>query len=566
MSSPSARLHLSIRQQLIVGVALVQAVLMTIFVVDLVVRQRSFLHEEQVQRSGSLIQGIARQVTVGLLAGDVAAVQEAIDGLREYPELHYAFVTNPEGRVLAHSDIRRVGSYLSDSLSLDMLGGARQVRTLVDDEHTLDLATPVLSDKRLIGWVRFAAGRNAVERSLQGVAGKGALYALVAILAGAVLAYLMGGAMTSRLQDLLRVADRVRAGQRDVRASPDAFNEVGRMAAAFNAMLEVLVGRERSLQEANAVLEARVETRTGELAEREAALRSILEHANDAFIQMDQHGHVTSWNDMAQTTFGWRPAEAIGRTLAELIIPPAQREAHAQGLARYLSTGEARMLVDQRVEMTGCTRDGREIAVEVSLRVHRRGNSTFFDAFLRNITERRRLEHSLAAQAATDPLTGLPNRRSLLQTLPQAMRRVERTGRPLALIFLDLDGFKNVNDSYGHEAGDRVLVEFARRLRKAVRETDSVARLGGDEFVVILEGLVAAEDDAGKVAAKILLASEQPYELANGRRIPLSASVGLSLFSPTENISAEDLLARSDEAMYRSKHDGKARVSRWADL
>ena len=566
MSSPSARLHLSIRQQLIVGVALVQAVLMTIFVVDLVVRQRSFLHEEQVQRSGSLIQGIARQVTVGLLAGDVAAVQEAIDGLREYPELHYAFVTNPEGRVLAHSDIRRVGSYLSDSLSLDMLGGARQVRTLVDDEHTLDLATPVLSDKRLIGWVRFAAGRNAVERSLQGVAGKGALYALVAILAGAVLAYLMGGAMTSRLQDLLRVADRVRAGQRDVRAAPDAFNEVGRMAAAFNAMLEVLVGRERSLQEANAVLEARVETRTGELAESEAALRSILEHANDAFIQMDQHGHVTSWNDMAQTTFGWRPAEAIGRTLAELIIPPAQREAHAQGLARYLSTGEARMLVDQRVEMTGCTRDGREIAVEVSLRVHRRGNSTFFDAFLRNITERRRLEHSLAAQAATDPLTGLPNRRSLLQTLPQAMRRVERTGRPLALIFLDLDGFKNVNDSYGHEAGDRVLVEFARRLRKAVRETDSVARLGGDEFVVILEGLVAAEDDAGKVAAKILLASEQPYELANGRRIPLSASVGLSLFSPTENISAEDLLARSDEAMYRSKHDGKARVSRWADL
>ena len=273
---------------------------------------------------------------------------------------------------------------------------------------------------------------------------------------------------------------------------------------------------------------------------------------------------------MAQTTFGWPPAEAIGRSLAELIIPPRQREAHHRGLQRYLATGQAPLMIDRRVEMTGCTRDGREIQIEISLRVRKRKNGDklahFFDAFLRDITERKRLEHTLEMQATTDVLTGLPNRRSLLKTLPQAMRRAERTGRPLALIFLDLDGFKQVNDNYGHDAGDRVLIEFARRLHDAVRGTDTAARLGGDEFVVIVEGLVSGNDDAGKVAEKILQASQAPFPLADGMWLPISASIGVSLFAPPDSISAEELLAHGDEAMYRSKHHGKARVSVWADL
>ncbi|WP_077032799.1 diguanylate cyclase [Pelomonas sp. KK5] len=395
------------------------------------------------------------------------------------------------------------------------------------------------------------------------------LHLLLAVLLGAGLAWLVSRSMTRSLDDMLSVAQRMRAGQLDAAATPpDAVNKVDRMAAAFNVMLETLVDRERSLKEANAALEARVAERTAELAESEAVTRSILEHANDAFVQMDQHGRVTAWNDMAHRTFGWRPAEAIGRPLAELIIPPPLREAHQQGLARYLATGVSTLLVDRRVELTACAQDGHELPVEISLRVRRRGDACFFDAFVRDITERKQMELALELQATTDALTGLANRRSLLKSLPLAMRRAQRTGRALALIFLDLDGFKSVNDNFGHEAGDRVLIEFARRLRVSVRETDTPARLAGDEFVVILENLVSSSNDGGHVAQKILIASQVPYEVRPGQWLPLSASIGVSVYAPEEGdgVSAEDLLARSDEAMYRSKHRGKGRVSVWADL
>jgi len=393
---------------------------------------------------------------------------------------------------------------------------------------------------------------------------RAAFYVFIGALLAALLAWQVERIMRRRATELLSLVEGFRGGSPQI--PPDAVNRVDRMAAAFNVMLETLVDRERALKEANAALEARVVERTAELAESETTLRAILEHANDAFIQMDQQGRVTAWNEMAQRTFGWRPAEAIGRPLEELIIPPPQREAHRQGLARYLATGEARTLVDNRVEVVGCRRDGQEIQVEVSLRVRKRGDASFFDAFLRDITDRKQLERTLEQQATTDQLTGLPNRRSLLQSLPKAMRRAQRSGRPLALIFLDLDGFKSVNDNFGHEAGDHVLIEFARRLRGAVRETDTPARLAGDEFVVILEGLVAGEDDAARVAEKVLVASRVPYEIGEGQWLPLSASLGVSVYSPDEKISAEDLLARSDEAMYRSKHGGKGRVSSWAQL
>ncbi|MBC7956807.1 MAG: diguanylate cyclase [Cytophagales bacterium] len=550
----------SIRQELVIGVALVHAVLMSVFVVDLVLKQRGFLHQQHLQRSTALVQGIARQATVNLLAGDIAALQEIINGFKEYPELRYATVLDPMGKVLAHSNPELAGRYMDDEVTRSMIAGPRAGRTLVDTAEVLDLAMPIERDDQLVGWVRFSSGTRADAQSLRSVAKEGVLYALVAIALGVALALWMARTTTKRLYALLNVADATRAGQRDVRAQDDEVNEIGRLAGSFNAMLDALREREQALELSNLELEQRVAARTAALLASEENQRAILDQANDAFVSMDSEGRVLTWNGMAEHTFGWTRQEAMGAPLSELIIPPQLRAAHAHGMARYLSTGEAKVL-NRRVELIARRRDGLEFPVELSLRVRRQGNDCFFDGFLRDISERKLMQRKLEEQALQDPLTALPNRRALLAELPTAMGRAERSGQALAVLFLDLDGFKGVNDCHGHDAGDEVLREFARRLRGAVRLVDKVARLAGDEFVVIAETL-ATPKDAQTVAAKVLASAQEPFVLGT-HTTRLSSSIGIGLYLPGSGLSPDQLLSRADDAMYQAKRNGKAQWVIW---
>ncbi|MFW1676725.1 diguanylate cyclase domain-containing protein [Pontibacter sp. JAM-7] len=156
--------------------------------------------------------------------------------------------------------------------------------------------------------------------------------------------------------------------------------------------------------------------------------------------------------------------------------------------------------------------------------------------------------------ALYDPLTNLPNRNYLCARLDKEIAKSKRSQQPFACLFIDLDNFKNVNDSLGHEAGDQVLVEAGRRIRKAVREYDLVARFGGDEFIVVAAEL-SYKEVAGKIAEKIILALNEPFAIDN-QLFNLSASVGIAVF-PGENLTSSDLLRAADTAMYRSKYAGK---------
>jgi diguanylate cyclase (GGDEF)-like protein len=176
------------------------------------------------------------------------------------------------------------------------------------------------------------------------------------------------------------------------------------------------------------------------------------------------------------------------------------------------------------------------------------------------------LEDAVAARTAElqellmrDVLTGLPNRRALMQMLPEAMARAARLGRPCAVLFVDMDGFKAVNDTYGHEEGDDLLRQFGMRLLNGIRETDMVARLAGDEFVVVLELLNDALDAEHK--AHVLLDQlSRPYTLG-GVSVQVGASIGVALQLPHELQDSARLLARADQAMYDAKRKGKGRVA-----
>jgi diguanylate cyclase (GGDEF)-like protein len=175
-----------------------------------------------------------------------------------------------------------------------------------------------------------------------------------------------------------------------------------------------------------------------------------------------------------------------------------------------------------------------------------------------NITERKLAEEATAHRALHDPLTDLPNRRLLGDRLEHALSRAAHEGTIVAVLFLDLEGFKAVNDEFGHEAGDRLLVTVAGQLKGCLREADTAARLGGDEFVVVLEG-VRGEGEALALAEGLAGALEKPFSVGEAERT-LSASMGMAL-STLSHKHPEDLLRYADLAMYRSKREGKGRVA-----
>ncbi|GAC1580034.1 MAG: hypothetical protein NVS3B18_13710 [Candidatus Dormibacteria bacterium] len=293
-----------------------------------------------------------------------------------------------------------------------------------------------------------------------------------------------------------------------------------------------------------------------ELQETEARQRAILDAAGEASIGMDQAGRISHWNASASRLLGWSESEAVGRSLVDLIVPPEDRDAHTTAIRRFVSTG-ATSLPPTSVRVQALTKSGPRADVEFSPSRLASTSGWHYHAFLRDISEQLEHERQLRDLALTDPLTGLLNRRAVLERLDQALARAARQKSVVGVLFIDIDLFKTVNDRYGHATGDELLKAVGTRLRALVRAEDSVARLGGDEFLVVCEDLHSPR--ASELADRTRAALAQPYEVA-GRRLCLTASVGLA--TAADNASAEVLLARADAQMY----DAKASQQAFSDI
>lgn len=498
---------------------------------------------------------------------------------------------------------------------------------------------------------------------------------------GAVLLTLLAGGLTLavlnwQLSPLTRLHEHMQNSRQLATYAPYGEDpsqpEIRDMARTFDA---VMLQREEAQEQ---------------LLVREARVRSILTHAPDAFVSIDEVGAITEWNRQAERTFGWLRDEVLGRSLPEVLIPPAMRAAHHAGFAKFVHAGTG-PVIDQRLEVPALHKDGHEIPVELSVAAIRQGATYVANAFLRDITERREAQAELAASekrvrdiadhvpaligyfdaglrmhfangparrlfrleegreydmraalgeatfrqhephlgrvlageevsfeassvmgkdqhyqahmvpdrgeggevkgfyimtfdvselkraerkllelSRIDALTQLPNRRHLLEKLDEALARSQRSGRAMALMYLDIDAFKGINDTYGHGVGDEVLVGFAGRLRSAVRATDTVARLAGDEFVILLEGLHEPQDSR-LVAAKIIVAMQQPLQIRE-RQLLVTASIGVavidaiapdhdSAFARLNQLTTAELIARADQALYEAKRAGRNRFS-----
>jgi diguanylate cyclase (GGDEF)-like protein/PAS domain S-box-containing protein len=287
----------------------------------------------------------------------------------------------------------------------------------------------------------------------------------------------------------------------------------------------------------------------------EEQLRVIIETASYAFVGMDDSGSVVEWNQQAERIFGWRRDEALTRQLDELIIPPAQREAHRTGLKHYLATGDGPIL-SSRIEVSALHRDGREFPVDLTIWPVRTGGEVRFSALVDDITVRKQLEAQLRHQALHDPLTGLANRALFADRLQRALQLAPAADQgSVAILFIDLDDFKSINDTVGRAAGDELLVAVADRIGTGLRRADSSARIGGEEFAVLLEGADHARP--ARVAARLLRLIAEPFQI-HGKPIQLSASIGIALHADTT--SAEELLRNANLATAAAKGQGKGRA------
>lgn len=260
-------------------------------------------------------------------------------------------------------------------------------------------------------------------------------------------------------------------------------------------------------------------------------------------------------------------ARMLGCAAADELIGQPARTIYAD-VGEYRRVGKAyaalRKQGHSRISAVQLARrDGGELICDMDMRLVRYQGMDTVVWTVEDVTERHRLARELEQQAVHDPLTGLPNRRALEVALPRAIARAGRQGSALAVGVLDLDDFKVVNDSLGHEAGDRVLVELARRLTPRLRRTDFVARLGGDEFVLILEQLDApAPDRLDAILARLHRAIEQPFEVVPGEPLALRMSLGLALY-PADGEEGETLLRQADAALYQLKAHEHGRVRWW---
>ncbi len=287
-------------------------------------------------------------------------------------------------------------------------------------------------------------------------------------------------------------------------------------------------------------------------AEQERRIaHEVLRSMAEAVVLVDCTYHVQMINAAFTRITGWTLPEIVGKPATVLNGTRHPEE-------RYIMLRDA-LARDGRWsgELWQKRRDGDEFLswCEVTEVRDSDGKRTHFVAVLSDITHRKQAEQELRYLANYDVLTGLPNRTLLGEQIAQAIAQAQRRGQKVAILFLDLDRFKHVNDSLGHAMGDRMLKAVGNRLRLVVREGDSVARLGGDEFTVMLENIGDA-GAAAQVAEKIINAFDQPLELENGQEIAISPSIGISLF-PDHGSSADELLKRADTAMYQAKDQGR---------
>lgn len=299
------------------------------------------------------------------------------------------------------------------------------------------------------------------------------------------------------------------------------------------------------------ILDRRFQIKSSQLEFMDNMYKSIFMSANDAIILSDSKGRIVSWNKAAESIFGFVEEEAIGQTL-DIIIPARFREAHQQGMNRYLKT-KVPHIIGKTIELQGLRNNGDEFPIELSISIVKKDEEFLFSAIIRDISERKKAEEKISELVYRDPLTNLPNRRFVDNHLAMCIEQASLNNQMLAVMFIDLDRFKYVNDTLGHGIGDLLLVEAGKRMEACIDKKDMLARQGGDEFILIFPH--TTHQKVANIAKAILEKLNEPFQFDN-HELFITGSIGISMY-PADGKETDILIKNADTSMYRAKELGK---------
>ncbi len=545
------------RQLILVSTALLLVTLLVTTLLTLQAQRRQLIAEE-IEKSGGLARSTAlaaRPLLVGQRYDDLEAL---LMQLALYPDLRELTVFDASGRSLAHvistaegprPDYRRLPRALPEE------GQAAAEGHRIDGQ-TLEVWQPIETSTRL-GWVMLKVDLGRVERQMAVILRENLLMAGIATVVDLLLLLWVLWWPARSFREAVRFAQRLTVLPGDRLNISPGSREVGELIDALNQASADLARQRSELQAMNQQLEQRVRQRTLELEQSQRSLRRLhqaVAQSQMALVLLDEQLRVEDANQAFERMTGLSAERVHGGNLFRLLWSSRNPAQLLDEIRARLGSGEG-----WQGEVQARRANGLRFWVNLVITVIQPEDGADDDhagylLSMEDISERKEYERQLIQQANFDALTGLPNRVLGFDRLQQAIRIGKREHKKTVVMYLDLDRFKQINDTLGHRVGDQVLMEVAERLGNSVRPYDVVARLSGDEFLIVLSGI---EDPVTveHVAEKILQVLNKPFRF-EGRDLHVGVSIGISVI-PDDGEDPDEILRYADTAMYQAKQAGR---------
>ena len=487
---------------------------------------------EEINRSGQdRVMLIAESLANLVVAYDYSNIESLADRIVKMHDVQQIRILNRAGRIMA----------------------SRTNSDFNPNNKGLIFVAPVIFSGETIGSVELQLSLERLEKLIRATyRNVFVVMALFAAFLGLLLYATVSMFIVKPLSRLSKAADQLALGDFSAVLPPVSGDELGHLVRAFSTMRESRQSVENELNNLNADLESIVTARVGELRDSEAYIHAVLDNVNEGIIVIGEAGVIVSFNPAAEKIFGYTDAEIIQKGFKTLL---SGENAENTGIYKAYSdetVGDPILGVIR--EVVGLRKDFSVFPLELKTSQLFIQNKLVFITTARDITDRKDAERRISHMANHDALTQLPNRTLLQDRIQQTLAHNSRHNQLAAVIFIDLDKFKVINDTLGHDVGDGLLQEAAARLVAEVRSEDTVARQGGDEFIILLSD-ISHPEDAGGIAQKLLDSLLQTFTI-KGKELHISASIGIAIF-PNDGNDMESLLKNSDIAMYHAKESGR---------
>jgi len=334
-------------------------------------------------------------------------------------------------------------------------------------------------------------------------------------------------------------------GTKELKLPEQPDNYIKKLVEAIHYFKRLLFDHEQQQQQLQKTI--------SQLQDSEERFSGILNLVPTGIITINKQQKIIFFNRGAEQIFGYSSNEITGQPLS-VLLPEHLKGLHKKNVQNFASSNSNRIQAVERKPIETMKKDGQTIYIDASLAMLHLANETLMTAAITDVSQRKEQDEKILHQAHFDSLTGLPNRFLSLDRLKQLLHKADRNHNLVAVLFLDLDDFKKINDSLGHDTGDQLLIKAAERLSHQLRSGDTVGRLGGDEFIVLLGGLKKPEE-VQHIAHNLLKQFRKAFNV-DDREFILTLSIGISIY-PNDALSSSDLLQKADVAMYHSKSLGR---------